>query len=96
MVEFFDGNDEVYMKWLVANPLGYVINARRSLSPAYMVLHKASCRAIRRYRPTAPDGAFTERGYVKICATDILDLSNWAKKHGRLDGSFSKSCGLCN
>jgi hypothetical protein len=96
MVKFFDGNDETYMAWLAANPRGYVINARRSLSPNYMVLHRASCHAIRHYSPTAPDGAFTERGYVKICATDILELNKWVKRHGRLDGSFSKSCSLCN
>jgi hypothetical protein len=96
MVRIFDGNDDAYQAWVVAHPAGFVLNARRSLSPGYMVLHRSTCRSVRYYNPTAPRGAFTERGYVKICATDLVDLKHWARKHGRLNGSFSKVCSLCS
>ena len=95
-LEVFDGNDSTYQAWLRANPRGYLVNARRSINPSYLVLHRANCHHVSRYSTSAPDGAFTERGYIKICSTDLSELRNWVKNHGRWDGTFSKECGFCN
>jgi len=95
MLTLFDGDDDTYQRWLVQNPGGYVINTRRGLPSSYMVLHRASCRTIRSYTPTTPSGAFTERGYVKVCSANLADLRAWLRGHGRSDGSFSNECGLC-
>ena len=45
----FDNSDTDYQAWLSANPTGFVLNARRSLVPSYMVLHRASCPSISQY-----------------------------------------------
>jgi len=95
MPSIFDADDDAYQAWLANNSAGYVVNARRSLSPSYFVLHNAACRTIRNYTAAARRGAFTERGYVKICSASIDDLQRWVRQHGRLDGSFSKKCRIC-
>lgn len=95
-VIIFRGIDAAYQSWLAENPGGFVLNARRRLPPSYMVLHRARCHTIRNYTRTAPGGAFTERGYVKICATTRDELRKWVKNFGRRDGSFSKICSLCS
>ena len=92
MPTMFDSRDDAYQDWLLLHPRGYVVNARRRLSPGYMVLHTAQCRTIRTYTGTTPMGAFTERGYVKVCAMELNDLRGWVRRHGRQDGSFSKGC----
>ena len=92
-VSVFDGNDSLYQKWLIAHPDGYVLNSRRSITPSYLVLHRANCTFIKQHSSDARDGAFTERGYIKICSDDLSSLRAWAKVHGRTDGSFSsESC----
>ena len=74
---------------------GFVLNARRRLVPSYMVLHRSTCPSISQSTRMARDGGFTERGYVKVCATDAQALRDWVRQHGRADGSFSKECGCC-
>lgn len=91
----FDGNDAAYHAWLAANPRGYVINTRRTQPPSYMVLHRANCPRIRRDSDVARKGGFTERSYIKICATEIAILREWVRRHGRTDGSFSNECSSC-
>lgn len=96
MPVLFDGNDDAYQDWLAENPHGYVTNARRNMSPSYRVLHRASCSTIRNYKGRVRQGAFTERSYIKICATEVDDLRDWLRRNGRPDGTFSKECSLCN
>ncbi len=96
MLTVFDSDDDAYQNWLAVNPRGYVVNARRNLSPTYMVLHTASCPTISIYGGMSRKGGFTERAYIKVCAPDIDSLRSWLRKHGRLDGTFSKECSRCN
>lgn len=86
-VQVFDSSDAAYTSWLRANSRGFVINSRRNRPPDYMVLHRAACRSI---DPGggARAGAFTERGYIKICSTDLEALR-------RSVGQESGCCGLC-
>ena len=97
-IQLFDGNDDLYMDWLAANANGFVVNTRRARArrAKYMVLHRARCATISKYTEIGrPEGGFTERGYIKVCAPTVDELRGWVKKHGREDGSFSKECGLC-
>ena len=94
-IRVFDGNDLLYQEWLRTHSDGYVVNSRRTITPSYLVLHKAHCPFISNYSSVARDGAFTERGYIKVCSDDVSSLRAWAKEHGRIDGSFSKQCGYC-
>ena len=91
-VVHFDGDDGAYFAWLARNPEGYVVNVRRRCSPDYAVLHRASCGHIA--NPKA-EGAYTERGYAKLCAPtyeDILDAPTYC---GRAKGGFTKKCVHC-
>jgi len=42
----FRDDDSGYLKWLTAHPDGFVLNAARNPTPAYLVLHRASCDTI--------------------------------------------------
>ena len=94
VIEFIE-DEERYLQWVINNLSGYVINTTRSMSPKYMVLHKADCYSIREPAKSAKPGGFTERNYIKICSVDIESLRKWVRKHGRADGSFSRECHFC-
>ena len=88
----FDGDDNRYLEWLRAHPAGYVVNVRRTRSPAYVVLHRATCGWISR---PVPQGGYTERGYLKYCAETEADAGLVPAMCGRRQGSFSNRCGKC-
>jgi hypothetical protein len=81
-VKEFD-NDDDYFQWLADNPNAFVLNTWRPSSPSYMCLHRASCRHISEPTHENGPGGFTERRYVKIGATEIESLREWAAEHGR-------------
>ncbi|MFM5968695.1 MAG: hypothetical protein ACKOQ8_06635 [Micrococcales bacterium] len=86
-------NDEAgYLNWIAENPEGFVLNVERSPRPSYLVLHRATCSTIAKPRD---DGAYTDRGYQKVVASDLNELRGYARRVGRADGSFSKACGHC-
>lgn len=80
----FDAGDESYLRWLSENPRGWVMNVNRNPKSSYLKLHRPWCHHIS--GPRDP-GAYTEREYVKICATRRDDLDEWARRAvgGRLD-----------
>ena len=88
----FDGNDAGYLDWVARNRDGYVVNVRRKLTPDYVVLHRAMCRSISSRREA---GAYTERGYRKLCGptmADVVEAPTWC---GRRRGSFTGRCSRC-
>ena len=89
----FDGDDAAYMDWLAHNPNGYVVNVRRRLSDDYVVLHRATCPHISS-RPQEA-GAYTERGYHKLCGHTLADVQQAPVWCGRVSGSFTKRCAHC-
>ena len=89
MTEFED-DDAGYMAWVKAYPDGLVLNVRRKPDPTYVVLHRASCGYISTERHKA--GAYTGRGYRKICSHSMAELRNAARREGNHDGSFSNIC----
>lgn len=95
MIAIFDNNDSDYSAWLSANPDGYVVNMRHGYSPQYMVLHRSRCQTISPVTSSSETGAFTERGYLKVCSTSLESLRMLSKAFGRADGSFSAECSKC-
>jgi hypothetical protein len=89
----FTEDDAGYLGWLREHPDGFVVNVERNARPAYVILHRASCRTISADRD---DGAYTERGYRKVVTDNLDELRAFARSIGRTDGSFSKACGRCN
>ena len=89
---FFE-EDVAYRDWLARNQAGYVVNVRRTLSPNYVVLHRATCPHIS--MPREP-GAYTERSYRKLCGetlADVLEAPTWCS---RARGAFTKWCFHCD
>jgi hypothetical protein len=93
-VQLFE-DDAQYQKWLAANPSGYVVNPNRSHAPRYMVLQRASCKHSSEPVHETEPGGFTERQYIKVCASDVQSLRTWVADNGRPDGTFSNECGNC-
>lgn len=89
----FTEDDAGYLGWIVEHPDGFVVNVERTARPAYIILHRTTCRTISVDRA---NGAYTERGYRKVVADDLYELRAFAQSVGRPDGSFSKVCGHCN
>jgi hypothetical protein len=90
----FDGDDKGYLQWLADHPGGYVLNVRRKRpSDDYAILHRVACAAISSRKQS--HGAFTERGYRKICAQTVGELRIALRAEGRFDGSFTKQCTKC-
>jgi hypothetical protein len=92
----FDGNDAQYQIWLREHHDGFVLNQLRGKSDSYLVLHRASCPTIRIYNNMARPGGFTERKYIKVCATNIEPLKVYARTIGSSDGTFSGKCSRCD
>ncbi len=89
----FSNDEQGYLDWIRSHPHGFVLNMKRSKNPNYMVLHKAGCRQISQYSKNADRGGFTERGYIKVCASDVPSLCDWVRQHDRPDGTFSAEHG---
>ncbi len=93
----FVNNEQAYQDWLKQHPLGFVVNTypKAENKPKMAILHKSSCGSIQRYGGNVTFGAYTEREYSKVCASDIAKLIKWAKQVGRTGEPFSGVCGLC-
>ena len=76
-VNCFVDDDRGYELWRIRNRRGWVLNANREPSEAYLVLHAAECSTISG-RPANGD-AWT-RDYAKICCSDRLVLESWARE----------------
>lgn len=93
-VQEFTNDDNAYRQWITDYPQGFVINTNKGANPNYMVLHKAACSHVSNFH-ARKEGACTERDFIKVCAVNVDPLKEWAKVHGRSDGSFSGTCGVC-
>ena len=91
-MEKFTDDDAGYLRWIGNHPDGFVLNIERGERPDYAVLHRATCSSISRVRE---DGAYTTRNYKKVVSDELADIRAYTKSIGRVDGSFSKQCGLC-
>ncbi len=88
----FNDSDLDYLHWLKNHPNGYVLNAERSISQNYLILHKAGCPSISEYKGDAEPGGFTERQYIKICSDDIDTIKQWVREKGFSSNSISQIC----
>ena len=86
MPQFID-DDPGYMRWLVQNPDGWVLNAHRQPNADYLVVHRSGCRTISR-----PGVRYTTGSYLKRCDGDVEALSTWAMRE---TGNTPDMCQLC-
>lgn len=81
MVELFDNDEAGYLKWIQANPHGFVANVDRAGTvPQYPMVHVATHGSM-----SSPKiGNFTTGAYVKLCCTDLAALEQYSQtKFGR-------------
>jgi hypothetical protein len=72
----FDNDEEGYLQWVNANPLGFVINASKQPGD-YGMLHKATCPFISTRQRTN----YTTTTYMKICSVHRQELIFWGDKN---------------
>ena len=60
----------------------------------YMSLHRTTCRLISEYMSNMEPGAFTERGYIKVCSARPELLRAWISSKGGSD--FTTLCTKCH
>ena len=90
----FRNSERSYLKWLSDHPEGYVLTTSSSAPVQYMSLHRATCRMISAYMSNMTQGAFTERGYIKVCSSDTEPLRAWISLKGGRD--FTTLCSKCH
>ncbi|GAB1406950.1 hypothetical protein MASR1M8_08690 [Thermomonas brevis] len=81
MVELFDNDETGYLKWVQANPHGFVANIDRAVRvPHYPMVHAATHGSM----SSAKIGNFTTSDYIKFCSTDLGALEQYSQiKFGR-------------
>jgi hypothetical protein len=77
-VQTFRDDDAGYEAWLTVNPSGWVVNARRCPSSAYLKLHRAGCATISQLR--AGCSRWTTGEYIKVCADRREELDAWGQR----------------
>ncbi|HUY86330.1 MAG TPA: hypothetical protein VMU77_04395 [Acidimicrobiales bacterium] len=85
----FEDNDAGYMKWLKANPKGFVINCDLKPIADYVVLHKSNCKTISG-EPAKGEGWTV--AYKKVCSDMAIQLELWSR---RAVGVLPHRCEKC-
>lgn len=73
----FEDDDVGYTEWLARHPDGWVVNARRSPSGAYLKLHRSACATISELQ--SGYSRWTTGEYIKVCGDDLSELERWAR-----------------
>jgi hypothetical protein len=88
MMQQFVDNDSGYLDWISRNLDGFVVNSYRNPSPAYLVLHRTTCRII---SGNPARGRQWTADYIKVCG-GRAELESWARTH---IGGALQPCRLC-
>lgn len=75
----FAGDDDSYLWWIREYPQGYVVSADRRPKAGWLTLHRPTCHHVSNVERWGK-GAFCERDYIKICATQRGELERWARE----------------
>ncbi|NIR02228.1 MAG: hypothetical protein GTN78_18870 [Gemmatimonadales bacterium] len=76
-VQQFVDDEDGYLKWLAANPGGFVINSYRRPRANYLMLHQATCSTV---SGDPAKGRLWTSGYSKTCAATREQLERWAER----------------
>jgi hypothetical protein len=83
MRQFVD-DDAGYLDWIATHPQGFVLNTYRRPTPAYLMLHHASCRMLRVRSNWTKD-------YRKVCG-ERGELEAFARQEVR---GHTTTCSRC-
>src|SRR4051794_21241604 len=84
MITAFCNNDD-FLAWRRAHPSGFIVNHEHRATPAYLVLHSATCF-------TFNDDRDYTTSYSKTCSDSIEELMTWATT---VVGGDLQPCGHC-
>jgi hypothetical protein len=81
MIQRFQNDEDAYLRWVQANPDGYVVNVDEPRSfPQYPMVHRASHKVM----STPARTNYTTGDFIKICSMDLNALEQWSQeKYGR-------------
>ena len=78
MVEQFKNDEGGYLRWVTANPMGFVANVDEPQYVAqYPMVHSASHKAVS--SPVRTN--YTTGKYFKVCSTDLKALEEWSQRN---------------
>lgn len=86
----FIDDDEGYLKWISGHPYGFVLNAGRSPTAAYVMLHRTSCGHIQG-RPS--NGVSWTTDLLKACSESRVEIERWVRT---MTGGTPSPCGHCH
>lgn len=90
-MKVFENDDKAYLKWIKQNPFGFVVNTRKEKSRPYRVAHKVLCKFI----SNENNRARSTENYIKVCATDPIELKQWFHEHKNNFNNEFHECGKC-
>lgn len=77
MVERFDNDEDGYLSWAEANPLGYILNVGKAdHKPRYPMVH-----AVRHAVWTSKRDTYSRGDYIKVCSGSLEELESWAQSN---------------
>ena len=82
VVERFENEDDSYLSWAEANPLGYILNVVKTDGDSrYPTVH-----AVRHALWTSKRESYIRADYIKVCSGSLEELEQWAQGNygGRL------------
>ena len=82
-------DDDRYLAWIAANPVGFAMNIQRSLNAIDARVHRAARWTI---AGEPAHGKSWTGPYIKLYATELRDLDNWAAE--RFQSRIAR-CGTC-
>lgn len=83
----FDNDEVGYLRWVRANPSGFVINVPKDFRNIPYFLHRASCKHI----TTPKHKNYTTTQFMKICSVNRQELVKWGAGY---PGNFQE-CSHC-
>jgi hypothetical protein len=89
-IEVFTNDDDAYLGWLSAHPLGFVLNAERPPKATYVKLHRTTCHTI---RGVPANGTSWTTDLLKACSDDRLMIASWVRS---ATGASPSACGVCH
>lgn len=92
-IRTFIDDDNNYLRWLMQNPSGFVVNSNKTPSPKYLILHTARCNTIYTLIKKGGDWkANWTKDYRKSCSSNKAVLEEWAKE--KIKGKLQR-CPRC-
>lgn len=89
----FQNADSAYLSWVSNHASGFVLNTYSQPSSDYLVLHTLKCKSITKPKEKAHLNCFTGNAYLKVCAHEVDDLSDWIFEQGF--ENFTSYCSRC-